>query len=1781
MKKLITLIAMVVLVAIAALASMGAFDKTSIPTDRLVTFDQSRNGALDDKYEGIQLTANSRRAASVNDYGLILSPDEGEIRFYNCSGDTYSPNQEEQSSESLGGTTAVVYCEDGTVYMNRIVPNYYTAYWIKGYAVDTALVFPVAQPIAYNSNYKCTLSVYWGEKESSTKIEEQSAIIFKKVDDNLVMQKPSGELFLGVFWDDDNSWTRCAVDAMTLTFDTEYKSPSMDLVVLPEGAEVQEWYALGDGSQVTNNVKIAFVDNEVYVSNLTKEFPESWIKGTIEGNTVTFPIYQYVGDAYGYNIWAIGFDWNSYVLPKITMTYNAEAGTLSLDNNQRLAFNADRYRLYFVSYFGKLVLAKEESFVKTFNDLSSMINEAQDMLSNAFLTYQGQIMLNEAISAAYNALYSGDVTAMADSQTNLQTVMAQVQETETITVSSWTIAGSSEEIFGTAWDTSNTANDMTEVEDGVFVLTKQKVKINSGTYYFKVVANHAWDVNFGANGQRDGENVPIYVEESGTYDFQFVFNRNEGNQLSYSYEEAASNFKPNPAVVVVHAQERDDLSDYESEIRENEGGTGEVWDNQFFIYANRPLKAGERTVIEFDHMATYEARTSTFCHIDPETYKHYNAIGDVWFYPGEEHYSTEFVVPEEADGMQTIAFNMAYLKEACDYTIKNIVWRLEDDSESLINLEGVENFYVKEGAGTIPHVYDPNAPQQSLVQETIYFNKYSGVYFDGTQTIDGVYGKVLFAQGEGNNQPYGNGSYIYFYAGNTMTLTSDLDILRVQFNSSYWIGDYGVNTGQITDGIWRGNTSEFTISNPLNYSTNRFYSITVTYQNLSPEALLARLTAQIEVTTTAIEGLTYAVPGKTELEALVTEASAATAETEKAQLKAYIQQLKEQTAAVVALDNQYKTLATLTAKVTTTAESNPFADATILAEATAFVQNVEAGLQACTYTAAQVDELIAKLNNYIEQLSLIYLTIHVADPGSLGDLVLEKGVEFADVAGLRVSGKLNTADQTTLKAFNNLQLVDLAETNLTTIANQQFSGKSTLKKVVLPNNTTTIGGNAFYNCYALEEIVVPATLQTIGEYAFYNCRALSAFYFPVGLTRIGYDAFYCNDSYYYDDDGNYVSVNGGSLKEISLPGTLVDYMGNAIGDYAFAGQKQLTKVTLAEGIDRISESVFRNCISLTDLTLPTTLTSIDSYAFAYCSALKILELPEGLAYINNNAFRDCSALEEVILPSTLQSIYRPFYNCPKLTKMTVKAIAAPDPQNNSIMGNSSASANVTLTVPNLSINVYKQAQYWNEFNIVGADIMPENITINTDYRLNWPEGLALEYRPNIYVASNASLWVNGNSVLSAGNFTLAYSYNNVYNNSNWNEDLQRYMYNRDNCFAALLNNAAYARANQVNIEAYTRANRWSFMSMPFDVKASDIALMFDETPYVIRKYDGAKRAEGKTGETWVNIGAEETIPAGQGFILQSASTDGNRNYNAFTFTAVNNEKKNDIFANDDVDVALAEYGAEFEHNRSWNLIGNPYPTYYDIRAMKTTVPITVWDDYNNNYQAYSPVDDAYILNPGQAFFMQRPINDGATVTFQKEGRQIDMEIRPLEDVANRAPMVEERSVFNLIVNGNEMSDRTRFVINNGAMMEYEAGRDANKFVSDEQSVQLYTIQNDVHFAINERPLGDAVIELGMIISKAGSYTIALNTMVENEVYLIDRLTGMEVRLDGTEGYVFDVEQGTIEGRFAIRLGGGDVTGIKSLERDNNAENYYDLQGRKIEMPAKGVYINNGKKVVVK
>ena len=156
----------------------------------------------------------------------------------------------------------------------------------------------------------------------------------------------------------------------------------------------------------------------------------------------------------------------------------------------------------------------------------------------------------------------------------------------------------------------------------------------------------------------------------------------------------------NTSEIVVNALERQPTA-AEQPADEAAGiaaGTGQPWDNQLFIKANRILKTGEETVIEFDYVADKEAKTTTQCHAQPGDYRG-GGVGDVNFTTTEQHFKAEFVVPShEKEDIQTMVFNMAEIKDACNYTIKNVKWYLKYDEEgktleNLINETGQDNFY--------------------------------------------------------------------------------------------------------------------------------------------------------------------------------------------------------------------------------------------------------------------------------------------------------------------------------------------------------------------------------------------------------------------------------------------------------------------------------------------------------------------------------------------------------------------------------------------------------------------------------------------------------------------------------------------------------------------------------------------------------------------------------------------------------------------------------------------------------------------------------------------------------------------------------------------------------------------------------------------------------------------------------------------------------------------------------------------------------------------------------
>ena len=63
---------------------------------------------------------------------------------------------------------------------------------------------------------------------------------------------------------------------------------------------------------------------------------------------------------------------------------------------------------------------------------------------------------------------------------------------------------------------------------------------------------------------------------------------------------------------------------------------------------------------------------------------------------------------------------------------------------------------------------------------------------------------------------------------------------------------------------------------------------------------------------------------------------------------------------------------------------------------------------------------------------------------------------------------------------------------------------------------------------------------------------------------------------------------------------------------------------------------------------------------------------------------------------------------------------------------------------------------------------------------------------------------------------------------------------------------------------------------------------------------------------------------------------------------------------------------------------------------------------------------------------------------------------------------------------------------------------------------------------------------------------------------------------------FEVAGTTVQGRvFSMIFDDGTTTGITSTAMQPSTEQYYDLQGRRVAQPTKGLYIVNGKKVVIR
>lgn len=753
-----------------------------------------------------------------------------------------------------------------------------------------------------------------------------------------------------------------------------------------------------------------------------------------------------------------------------------------------------------------------------------------------------------------------------------------------------------------------------------------------------------------------------------------------------------------------------------------------------------------------------------------------------------------------------------------------------------------------------------------------------------------------------------------------------------------------------------------------------------------------------------------------------------------------------------------------------------------------------------------------------------WIDVEVSTPGSLGVEILYKVNVLNDVELLKVKGTLNETDWTTIKNCKNLVGIDLTEAKFENLPDYAFDGMSRVSSVKLPEGVKTIGAYAFRGTQLLN-IDIPSSVTYIGSYAFYQTRVRTVnFKEDSQLTYIGYQAFYqCS-----------------FLQEFIMPNTVT-----LLGTYydnseAFYECTALKKMVFSDALSFIPPFTCYNCNHIEELHLPNKIVSIGRYflyagtnlkqlklpesiqtigecAFAGIHSVDTLVIPESIQSIDNRAFYNSARIKYIELPSSLSTYYQWFSGCTSIEKIVCHS--ATPPAINEDPFSSITKANVTLEVPSFAVVSYKLDNYWYQFGNITEGANSEYWKIFAELSLT--NNRRMDGKPDIDLYYGGKLRVGGNAPMESGVLNYYVSENNP---------------------GQLINDCQAMASDSITSIFSVGANTWYFFTPVHDVDLTKVTHSANAS-YVFRYYDGESRGTNGTGNSWKNVDTGKLL-AGQGYIFQ-CNASGSLSMPADAAGHLQ------ILNTEDVTKALNAYESTASANKSWNYVGNPYPSYYDIYYMDFTAPITVWT--GSTYKAYSIVDDDCVLRPMQSFFVQKP-DEIDKIVFHKEGRQFTSTVSRASYAPQRANSTENanRFLFDIqISNEEDMIDETRVVINDKALCAYEIEKDASKFMSMENGVpQIFTLDKAGNiYAINERPAEDGNVALGYCAAKSGFYTISI-VKAAGEVLLYDKKMDKTIDLT-TQDYTFysDATEGVDNTRFTLIFGNMTPTGITST---NNA-----------------------------
>ena len=137
------------------------------------------------------------------------------------------------------------------------------------------------------------------------------------------------------------------------------------VVVPPAGLKCDEYVLFAidiDDKKASGVLSLGFDGNDVYVSGVCKELPNAWIKGTRNGDKITFASGQYLGKVGGIlEMYFAGYDSNSNKLSDVVFDYDVAANTITSKQVVMINDNDKNPSFYYAYTYTSLLKVAERA----------------------------------------------------------------------------------------------------------------------------------------------------------------------------------------------------------------------------------------------------------------------------------------------------------------------------------------------------------------------------------------------------------------------------------------------------------------------------------------------------------------------------------------------------------------------------------------------------------------------------------------------------------------------------------------------------------------------------------------------------------------------------------------------------------------------------------------------------------------------------------------------------------------------------------------------------------------------------------------------------------------------------------------------------------------------------------------------------------------------------------------------------------------------------------------------------------------------------------------------------------------------------------------------------------------------------------------------------------------------------------------------------------------------------------------------------------------------------